>query len=410
MRLPERLHSIDAVRAFALLSGIVLHAAMSFLPGFDSTGFPIIDQSPSIALGVLFFVIHSFRMSLFFFIAGYFARMQFHRLGLRAFIWDRGKRIALPLIVGWPILFPLILIPIILAAGQRPPATVHPPPRSTGGNLAFPLIHLWFLYFLLLLYPMTLIIRAILVNMCDRAGQIRSVIDWIVREIAIHRWGVLILACPTFAALVSSPSWVPWLGIPTPDTSLIPNAPALITFFIAFGFGWLVQRQPQLLAVWKAQWKSNLALAFGLSAASLAIAGPLPQFESEEISGVMLVYAACYPLSSWCWIFAVMGLGLRFFPAPNWKLRYLADSSYWLYLIHLPLIFLAQAVIMNWNLHWSIKFPLILLVTVPLMLVSYHYCVRATFIGALLNGRRYQRTLNPETSSKELVAPLDLSQ
>ena len=41
-----RLHALDAVRAFALLSGLVLHAAMSFMPGLAAVGFPA-DSSQS---------------------------------------------------------------------------------------------------------------------------------------------------------------------------------------------------------------------------------------------------------------------------------------------------------------------------------------------------------------------------
>ena len=42
-------------------------------------------------------------------------------------------------------------------------------------------------------------------------------------------------------------------------------------------------------------------------------------------------------------------------------------------------------------LHWAIKFPLIVAITLAVLLVSYHYLVRPTFIGALLNGRKYPR-------------------
>ena len=35
-----RFHSLDMVRAVALLLGIVLHAVMSFLPGFGDVGWP----------------------------------------------------------------------------------------------------------------------------------------------------------------------------------------------------------------------------------------------------------------------------------------------------------------------------------------------------------------------------------
>jgi hypothetical protein len=40
-----------------------------------------------------------------------------------------------------------------------------------------------------------------------------------------------------------------------------------------------------------------------------------------------------------------------------------------------------------------VKFPLILGITAAVLLASYHYLVRSTFLGKLLNGRRYPRSL-----------------
>jgi uncharacterized membrane protein len=96
---PERLHALDAVRGFALLLGIVLHATMSFLPA-PSRVWIIQDSHPSITLGVLFFAIHVFRMTTFFLIAGFFAHLSFHRRGAWGFVKDRLQRIALPLLIG----------------------------------------------------------------------------------------------------------------------------------------------------------------------------------------------------------------------------------------------------------------------------------------------------------------------
>src|SRR4051794_30566448 len=98
---PERLHALDAVRGFALLLGIVLHATLSFVPA--QTRFWVIqDTHPSITLALLFFAIHVFRMTTFFLMAGFFAHMSFHRLGAWGFIKDRLQRIAVPLVVAWP--------------------------------------------------------------------------------------------------------------------------------------------------------------------------------------------------------------------------------------------------------------------------------------------------------------------
>src|SRR4051794_41892956 len=96
---PERLHALDAVRGFALLLGIVLHATMSFLP-VPTRVWIIEDSHPSVTLGVLFFVIHVFRMTTFFLIAGFFAHLSFHRRGTWASIRVRLQPSALPLGFG----------------------------------------------------------------------------------------------------------------------------------------------------------------------------------------------------------------------------------------------------------------------------------------------------------------------
>src|SRR5438034_6600572 len=111
---PDRLHALDAVRGFALLLGIILHATLSFLPA-PSRMWIIQDSHPSMTLGVVFFTIHVFRMTTFFLIAGFFAHLSFHRRGARDFIKDRLQRIALPLAVGWPILFGSMFVAIAWA-------------------------------------------------------------------------------------------------------------------------------------------------------------------------------------------------------------------------------------------------------------------------------------------------------
>ena len=105
---PERLHALDAARGFVLLLGIVFHATLSFLPA-PVPIWIVMDNSRSLALAATFHVLHIFRMSTFFLLAGFFAHLSFHRKGLRGFVGDRLKRIGIPLLVGWPILFASIV-------------------------------------------------------------------------------------------------------------------------------------------------------------------------------------------------------------------------------------------------------------------------------------------------------------
>ena len=95
METNDRLHALDALRAFALFLGIYFHASLSFMPGLEE--WVVTDTSTSPAIWLVSGFSHLFRMSLFFFIAGYFARLVYHRKGCAYFVRDRAKRIALPM-------------------------------------------------------------------------------------------------------------------------------------------------------------------------------------------------------------------------------------------------------------------------------------------------------------------------
>ena len=135
----ERLHALDAVRAGALLLGVVFHAGFSFIPGIPAGIWAMVDSSPSTTLAVVLFATHMFRMTLFFLIAGFFARMAFHRRGARGFWADRGKRILVPLVVGWIVLAPTMgavwiwgLTRTFGGTLPAPPADLPPPPAAPG--------------------------------------------------------------------------------------------------------------------------------------------------------------------------------------------------------------------------------------------------------------------------------------
>ena len=98
----DRLHSLDALRAFALLLGIFFHGAAGYIENFPVQLWPM-REPPSATLGAFFFVSHMFRMSLFYLLAGFFGRMLLERRGVGPFVRDRAKRILLPLVIGVPV-------------------------------------------------------------------------------------------------------------------------------------------------------------------------------------------------------------------------------------------------------------------------------------------------------------------
>jgi peptidoglycan/LPS O-acetylase OafA/YrhL len=385
----DRFHALDAARAFALLLGIVLHATMSFF-----IPLPAQDVSQSTTLGVAFYVIHIFRMCLFYFIAGFFAHMLFHRRGVRAFVKDRAKRILVPMTAGWLVLAPPTIAAVVWGLMRTFPD--GPPPGTDVEAMqpqGFPLIHLWFLYYLTLFYVLMLTLRAGFGSLLDRSGWLRGRIDALVSVGLGSYLAPIALAAPIFAVLYFKADWPVWFGIPTPDTGLMPKVPGLVGFGTAFAFGWVLHRQTSLLSVLERGWLVNLSVAVGLTTACLAIVGVTPNtqaaFVIEGPAWMRVVYAALYTASIWYWTFGIVGAAMRFCSGLSPVRRYLADASYWLYLGHLPIVFALQALVVKVPLHWTIKFPAIIAVTLAVLLVSYHYLVRPTFIGAILNGRKY---------------------
>jgi len=385
---PERLHALDAVRGGALLLGVLVHASMSWLPGAQWF-WPVHDATPASLAGIAFYVPHMFRMLLFFLLAGFFARMARERLGAAGFLRDRARRIAAPLATAWfPMLMAIVAVTVwaawIANHGQLPPAPPTPPLSPEH----FPLTHLWFLYVLLLCYGAALALRATF-------GRIAACVR--VAERAAHGLaglaGPLLLALPLALALFTQNGWFAWFGIPTPDQSLYPNIAACTGFGSAFGFGWLLHRQPDRLRAWAARWPLHLVLAVVATAGCLGWIGLAPRLAPATRDVATAAYALAYAFAGWNWTFALVGAGMRHLSGYGRIRRYLADASYWIYIVHLPLVMALQvlASLLPWP--WYVELPLVLTVAMALSLASYDLLVRNTFVGAWLNGRRRPRGL-----------------
>jgi peptidoglycan/LPS O-acetylase OafA/YrhL len=384
----NRLHALDAVRSFALFSVVFFHASMSFFPN-QAPGWQMVDNSPSVFLGVVCFVLQTFQMSLFFFIAGYFGRLLYHKLGPRGFWANRGMRILVPMIVFW-----LILKPPMFAIGGMAAMKMYngpPPGMSDPPENFFPLLHLWFLYYLLILYVAVIALRAVLVRL-DSAQKMRSLVDRGIAGAIRLPIGVLVFGLPLAATLLSQAS-VDYWGIPTPGLSLIPQVPASVGYGTAFIVGWLVNRSQGALAAIELRWAMHLVLA-AIATVWLMNSQWTPFTQPEQTK---LMFACVFGVALWGWVFGLTGAALRFLSGYSPVRRYVADASYWIYLMHMPLVAWLAVWVGFWPLHWTIKYPFILAVTFTVLFLGYHYLVRPTFIGKLLNGRKYPRKPVPQT-------------
>jgi glucans biosynthesis protein C len=403
----ERLHGLDAVRASALLLGIWLHASMSFWapPGVWAT----VDRSTGTAAYILgFHYIHMFRLAAFFFMAGFFGRLVYHRRGPRGFLRDRFKRILVPLVCGWMVFYPLIVLVWIWGA-VRAGAVLAPGTEKLPlwqiwtGALATGAVfrdgirpaHFWFLYYLLQMYALALVARPLL-------GPLRSSADRMVRVAMGKPAGPVLLAVPIAVALygMRSPG-----GLRTPDLNLRPDPLVLLAYGTPFAFGWLLHRQPELLALLARRWWAYLAVGIAAGTVPFAISSRMAAAGNRAWpASDALTFAATYALGMVFLSLGFTGTFLRWLSRPVPAIRYLSDAAYWLYIAHLPLVAALQVACSRWPLHWSLKWAMILVVALPVLLLSYQYQVRYSYIGRVLNGPRERGQLLRETVPRQECA------
>jgi peptidoglycan/LPS O-acetylase OafA/YrhL len=382
----DRLHALDAVRAGALLLGIVLHGALSFVPLLPDVLWPVHDVSQHWAMAVLAFVIHVFRMSVFFLIAGLLAHALFHRLGPRAFWRNRARRIALPLVLAWPVSFALLAAVALWVLAKNHGGTLPPIPEETiDAGLNF--LHLWFLYILLWLYAIVLALHGML-RAIDARQSVAQALDRTLRALLATPLRSLVLAGPIALALGLQPLWDWRGGVPTPAYTWLPPAAPLFVFAYLFGIGWLLDRQRTLLASLQRGWAVRLAIGVVCSAVCLVLAASEFGLRVEHERAWRFGYALGYASALIGWTLGLIGAGLRFLSEPSRPLRYLADASYWMYIAHLPLVMALQTAWMQLGAPWWLKYAAVVLASAALLLWSYKLWVRRTWLGALLNGSR----------------------
>ena len=521
-----RYHGLDALRAWAMSMGIVLHAAWIMIPR-DSTA-PASDASGNDFFTWLCLAIHTFRMQLFFVLAGFFACLLLQKRGIWSFVHNRLCRVCLPLGLFWVVLCPIVIWQYNAARLQTGAVQSTSSPWELTRQYLLNitpettlLAHLWFLYYLSWAY-LLVVGGYTVVSRLDSLGEIRQYFTQGFGRVFGSHWGVLLLA-GICAPLLWCMSGVHGIEIGT--RSLYLKWPGLISYCLYFVAGWLLFRNVDKLDFFLRGWRWQLALGLLLTmpyyywseeadrseyvtlnypqlgvnhlrfdhelhqfaypelrtalmtAESDSVAGMLWQALPEpnrtfvansaspterQVGGLLATinqkvlgdaafaanfdlaslpltekartvtnvpieertgaqtkllnreiieagfpgiilgdasrkpyyhviragYAFYYSLTTWLLIYGCLGFAQTFCAGKSRFWRYFSDSSYWMYLAHLPIQF--QILLWLGDKPWagSTKFLVYVFGTIAVLVPSYHFLVRPTWIGWLLNGRR----------------------
>ena len=381
-----RYHGLDALRGIAMLLGIVLHAALPYIPNVEA--FWPADESSSHVINIIFQFIHIWRMPLFFILAGFFAKLVISRKSWRNWWGNRFLRIGLPIIVFFPLMS--LTIPWIFQYGK------------TGKFIFFysdegQPFHLWFLWQLMTFVIFTAVFRfpyllgVGVVNALNRIGL--GFISNVFRKSKSLLSGILFRSRFPIAFIILC--FV--INLPT-QGELVVNPIASGLYFV---IGYSLYENALLFTFLKANWRYYFIA--GLVAFTLYVIleskNLVTDIYSSNIAGDEYLRAISEPFAAItvfikiiCAVlfsYAFIGLSENRFGSFNPKLRFISDGAYWMYLIHLPIVTLITFFMFGWTIPVAYKFLLAVVVTSAICLISYRYLVRPTYIGMLLNGKRH---------------------
>ena len=371
----ERVYALDALRAIMMLLGIVIHASITYGSIDYGTTWPLKDPNNSLVFDMVVGLIHAFRMPVFFVAAGYFGALLFYKKGPRAMLINRVKRILFPFLVGVFIINPLVVFAFVYSEaafkGAISPLSDALSIIVSGDFLPFNVIHLWFLYFLM----MYAIVGWLLATLFNKKTAFTTSANNVFKYVLQTFWlRILCMALVFFLCLY-------WMGTPFIKTnnkwSIDPAT--FITYFVFFGTGWMLYRTSSLenlkqYPVWQ------LSIAVLLFLISTFSPWPAEVWVLNTKQALTAIYSSLF-------IFGFIAFFLRYFNSYSSRLNYIMDASYWVYIIHLPIVAFIPGLLAGFELPSGLKFAITLSVTTIICFTTYKYFVRGTFIGMFLNGK-----------------------
>jgi len=371
-----RYHYMDNLRALAMLTGIFFHAALAYSP-ITHFVWLTAEKEKSVSLDVIAWFTHLFRMPLFFLIAGFFALYLIEKRGLPRFLKNRGIRVLLPLLIFLPLVLwsiqlgiqwaleqvknPSLLLQFIRMAENNPNAPE--PPFSMG--------HLWFLYNLILFYLVFVVL-----------WKLRFFDSALVKKLMSRSFMLLILPVLLIPAFVSQVA-----PHPAPE-GIMPQWWSFAFYGVFFIIGACIYKHQTVLEDLKPYKYPLLVLAIGAYAYLYGLFPAInPSYSFYHVKvAVLEAFVAVY-MTVCCLLF-----GAQFLNRANGKFRYFADASYWIYIIHIPLLFMIQYPLMDAEWPPWAEFLLSSVATIVVGLITYALLVRRTPIGLLLNGKMIRKT------------------
>lgn len=379
----ERYHGLDFFRALMMTLGLVLHSAQYYtVIHFNPTKYKAAETSLSMDLTMI--LINTFRMPAFFALSGFFFAMMLTRRGSALTFENRKGRIIVPFLIYMPLmcgalaLLDVVGANIMYGPGYGLDLQYLKAPALSLINTQ----HLWFVYYLIGYY----LLAFAAVNLVP-AQSLHAVGAYL--SSLYSRW----IASWTGIVVIGLAVGLIGFGLDTgrvrTDTTFLPNIRPVIFFGVFFLLGMGIYSAGDGHLRLKRWWGRLLVVATLTTFLGIALWQMGAEALGLPVWLHLLILATSNGLSSWLYTLGFWGLALRSFQIFRPWVRYFTDSSYWAFIVHLPILAAISAAIHYWQVVAELKFFVVFGGGTLVCLVTYAVFVRRSFIGEALNGERH---------------------
>ena len=387
-----RFQGLDTLRGLAAVLVVFLHAGIPYMTKpLPHLAWPARDVHPSSVVDALTWCAECFLMPLFFVLAGFFSERLLHSRGEGHFLRGRTKRLLPTQLAAGLVILPVCLC--IWSLGWVADGLYVPQDFLNTGlppELEADLYgsgHFWFMQHLhiycLILCGASWLAKRVRRSSTSATNHSPAFSRGLDRAL-VSVWKPLLPAIPCAVILYWDPRIV--LGF---YQTFLPVPSKLAYYAVYFFVGAMLDRHHETFHLHARFGRTYLLVAGLLFAAALPL---IHEQTTEALSGLRLaLLASLLALFAWCATFGLIAIFLRTRRGSNAATRYLAEASFWIYLIHLPIVVLAQITFAQLPIPAVGKFLLAGTTATVMALMTYRVFVRHTWLGEFLDGHRHPR-------------------
>ncbi|NMH59113.1 acyltransferase family protein [Alteromonas ponticola] len=334
------------------------------------------DVTTHIGFDIAAVFLYAFAMQAFFVTAGFAAALLFEKKGMSGLWHNRLNRILVPLLVAY-----VLLTPLIRGAYDFAKAVVEFDSLSAGFGVFLAgdwlrwskLYHLWFLLSLLLFTGLTLLGLLVLrrYDFSDRLTQ------WVAKTLIRPSgfWLLLILF-----SLTTVPSYIFETGSGT-------HWSMQLTLLGYFMLGWFLYQRQDVITYWQTCYKAALIMA--LAVMPICVWSSRVRWFAEHDSDFIMgaIAGVTNGALGIAMTVALVGLFHLHMDKPTRSGKLFGQASYWVYLIHFPIVVAAGGVVAVLDAPALMKYAGTLAIAIPLITLSYYGLVLRTPLKYVIVGK-----------------------